>query len=161
MKSTELRPRSVIADGNKVGDLERAYFDPKQREIVGFAITTGGGFMKPEGGLIADRDEIQSIGHDVIMLTSATPTGAKTNERYGDLIDLDTLHGREIYSDQGQLLGHVEWSEFDELGFELTELAARAGIGADSQQAIAANRIIAIGPDVVTVTADPSGPPAS
>lgn len=151
MKSTELRPRSVVAGGKQVGDLERAYFDPKQRKIVGFAITTGGGFMTPESGLIADTNEIQSIGGDAIMLMGPSPSGAQTNEQYSDLIDLDTLHGRDIYTEQGQRLGRIEWSEFDERSFALTRMGVHTGDGHD--QVMSADRIIAIGPDVVTVRA--------
>jgi uncharacterized protein YrrD len=159
MKSTELRGYSVVADGKHLGDIERAYFDPKQRTVVGFAISTGGGFLMPEAGLIADSDEIHSIGRDAIMLTSPAPAGTKTNERYGELIDLETLHGRELYSDQGQRLGRVEWSEFDEQNFALTGLVTYSGVG--HHQEIAANRIIAIGPDVVTVKAGEPGSPPS
>lgn len=159
MKSTDLRGYSVVADGKRLGDLERAYFDPKQRTVVGFAISTGGGFMMPEAGLVADSNEIHSIGRDAIMLKSATPTGTTTNERYGDLIDLDALHGRELFTDQGQRIGKVEWSEFDDHTFALTGLITHSGVG--HHQEITADRVIAIGPDIVTVRAGDPRPAAS
>lgn len=159
MKSTELRPHAAVVDGKRLGTIERAYFDPKQRTIIGFAITTGGGFMMPEAGLIADHDEIASIGRDMITLTTATPAGTKTNEQYGDLIDLDSLHGRDVYTDQGQHLGRVEWSEFDERSFALTGLMTHSGTG--QHQPITASRIIAIGPDLISVKTDAAGSAAA
>jgi sporulation protein YlmC with PRC-barrel domain len=152
VKTTHLHglPAINVLDGSKVGDVERAYLDPAERRIVGFSIRTGGGFMKPEGGLLADSVEVQALGDAALTLLNNSPQGSETTARYDELIDLGALHGREVFTDGGTFLGHVADSELDERTFVVSTIdVAPSRMG--SNQEIQIGRVVTIGAEVVVV----------
>ncbi|MDP9362884.1 MAG: PRC-barrel domain-containing protein [Chloroflexota bacterium] len=160
MKNSDLKglPAINIADGAKIGDVERAYFDPVKKHVAGFAIAVEGGFLHPERAVIADTIEIHSLGSGALTLDSAEPQGVDTSQRYGELIDLDEIVGRDVYTEGGVHVGHVSAAEFDERTFTLAEIEVAAG-ALRHQRAISVGQITTIGSDVVVVSSAVLDPP--
>jgi sporulation protein YlmC with PRC-barrel domain len=161
VKSSDLKglPAINIADGAKVGDVERAYFDPAKKHIAGFAIAVEGGFLQPERAVIADTIEVHSLGSGALTLDSAEPKGGDTSQRYGDLIDLDEVIGRDVFTEGGVHVGPVSAAEFDERTFMLASIEAAPGFH-KTHRTIPVGQVTTIGPDVVVVSSAALDPPA-
>lgn len=153
MNEKELNRLIVInvADGSKVGEVERAYVDPKRKNIVGFAIDTGGGLFSPESAVMADTIEVHSLGSGALTLDSATPRGGETTARYDDLVDLASLHGHEVYTDDGTHLGKIDRIEFDEHTFALASFTIPSGLMGGGR-AVPIGEVLTIGPELVIVS---------
>jgi sporulation protein YlmC with PRC-barrel domain len=160
VNSKDLKGLSVInvTDGAKVGTVERAFLDPARKQIVGFAIDTGGGFLSPESSLLADTIEVRSLGSGALTLDNATPRGGDTSARYGDLVDLATVVGREVFTESGALLGHVGEAAFDDGTYALSEIEVVHGV-LQHRRTVPIGQVLTIGPEVVVVSAGaaPSG----
>ena len=158
-------PAINVADGSQVGIVERAFLDPAEKRLVGFAIDTGAGFLSPESGLLADTIEVRSLGPGALTLTTPSPRGGQTSARYGRLVDLETLHGREVVTDGGIALGRVGSSAIDERTFTLSAIEVSAG-SFRRPMAIPVGQVVSIGPDVLVVadavcTAEPEAASAA
>lgn len=138
-------------DGEKVGNVERAYFDPVKKHVVGFAIATEGGFLRPERAVIADTIEIHSLGSGGLMLDSATPQGVDTSRRFSSLIDLESIDGRDVFTEDGIHVGQVSAAEFDEHRYTLSTIAVAPGFF-KSDRTIPVGQVTTIGPDVIVVS---------
>lgn len=152
MKSTAIKglPAINVLSGSKVGDVNRAWLDPKERRVVGFSIDAAGGFLQPERSLMADTLEIQALGDAALTLLNDAPQGAETSSRYDDLIDLNALHGREVFTDSGQFLGHVASSTFDPHTFTLLDVEVSHG-SFSRDHAVPVAQVVTIGPEVIVV----------
>jgi uncharacterized protein YrrD len=161
VKSSEVKglPAININDGSKVGDVERAYFDPAKKHVTGFSIAVEGGFLHPERSVIADTIEVHSLGSGALTLESANPRGGDTSQRYGDLIDFDELVGRDVFTEGGVHVGPVSAAEFDERTFVLASLEAAPGFHKD-HRTIPVGQVTTIGPDVVVVSSAALDPPS-
>ena len=153
MNSKDLKGLAVIniADGAQLGTVERAFLDPKLKQVVGFAIDTGGGLLSPESSLLADTVEVHSLGSGALTLDNASPRGGDTSARYGDLVDLHALTGREVYTESGLLLGHAGSAEFDERTFALSAIEVSPGFF-QGHRAVPVGQIMTIGPEVIVVS---------
>lgn len=152
MKSTAIKglPAINVLDGSKVGDVDRAWLDPVERRVVGFSIDAGGGFLKPERSLMADTVEIQALGDAALTLLNDAPQGTETIARYDALVDLNALHGRDVYTDSGVFLGHVATTMLDPHAFTLLELEIAPGFFS-GHRSVPVAQVITIGPEVVVV----------
>jgi uncharacterized protein YrrD len=164
VNSKEVKGLAVInlTNGVKVGELERVFLDPKKKHVVGFVIDPGSGLLSPEASLLADTIEVHSLGSGALTLDSATPRGGDTSARYGDLIDLATLHGRQVFTVDGSYLGTIGSASFDERSFMMSAIEVSGGLF-ESNQEIPISQIMTIGPEVVVVAAEAarSGAPTS
>lgn len=154
MKSTQIKglPAINVRDGDKVGDVERAFLNPVERRVVGFVIETQTGLFQPERALMADTIEVQALGDAALTLINDEPRGAETTANYDRLVDLNALHGRDVYTEGGVHLGHVSEAEIDERDFTLSAIRIASGLfGHDHPIPVA--QVITIGPEVVVVSA--------
>ena len=160
MHSKQIKGLPVVAadDGSSLGAVERAYLDPVARRVIGFAIGTGAHLFGRESSRIVDTGEVAAFGPDALTLPDATGAkGAETIARYGDLIDLDDLNGRPVYTEGGTLVGGVGGATIDDRTFALNEFEAAPGLFKHSTP-IAADLLITIGPDVIVVRDAVSSP---
>jgi uncharacterized protein YrrD len=148
-----------VADGSKVGEVERAYVDPKRKHIVGFTIDTGGGLFSPETSVMADTIEVHSLGTGALTLDSATPGGGQTSGRYDELIDLSALPGRDVVTDDGTLLGSVGHVEFDERTFAISAIDLQSSLFGGGRS-IPVGQVMTIGRDLVVVSRAAAEPAA-
>lgn len=149
-------PAINVLNGTKVGDVERAYLDPVERRIVGFAIATSGGFLQPERGVLADTIEVQALGEAALTLLNSAPQGAETTRRYDELVDLAALQGREIFSVSGILLGHLADADLDERLLTLSAIDVSPHASHHPRE-IPVAQIVTWGPEVMVVqTAEPT-----
>jgi len=149
-------PAVSAADGEKIGQVERAYLDPQGRRVVGFAIGTGAHLFSTESSRMVDTGEIQAIGHDLLTLPDATSAqGQETTTRYGELIDLEDLTRRQIYTEGGTLIGGVASAEFDPHSFAWTSIEAGPG-HFKKHMVIPVDQIVTVGPEFVIVRNDVS-----
>lgn len=157
MKSTAIKglPAINVLDGDKVGEVERAYLDPVERRIVGFSINAGGGFLRSEMSLMADTVEIQALGDAALTLLSDQPQGSETVARYDALVDVNALEGRDVYTEGGVHLGHVAAATIDPHTYTLAGLELASGIFA-GHLTLPVAQIVTIGPEVV-VAAEGAG----
>lgn len=144
-------PVISVADAEQLGTVERAYLDPELRRIVGFSFHQAGGFLQPESAPLVDTSDIQSFGPDVLTLANpAMIRGKETADRYGELMDVDRLHGRQVFTEDGQDLGKIDSVEFDEHSYRLTGFELGSGFF-DSPQPVVVDDIVTIGPEVIVV----------
>lgn len=153
VNSKDLKGLAAInhTNGEKVGDVERAYLDPVKKHVAGFAIATEGGFLQPERSVIADTFEIHSFGSGALMLDSAKPQGKDTSQRYSSLIDLEEISGRDVFTEDGVHVGQVGSAEFSEHDFTLSSIDVVAG-ALRHHQTVPVGQVTTIGPDVVVVS---------
>ena len=150
-----------IADGERLGSIERAYLDPTNRRIAGFAVSALGGFMQPELDRLVDAEEVHSLGPDVMTVADTlSPIGRKINARYADFIDLNQLIGRQVITEGGTAIGQIASIDFDQASFRLTQMEVSPGFYA-TVTILPIDQVITIGLDIVVVVnavGDPSGP---
>ena len=143
-----------IADGTKLGAVERAYLDPEAKRLVGFAFGAGGGLLagETEATSLVDVDKIHSLGPDALTLDRPDAAqGQETGAAGGSLIDLDELTKRKVVTDGGTFVGQVASVEFDERSFRLTQIEASPGFF-KSNRTIPIDQVISLGSDVVVVS---------
>ena len=154
MNSKHVRGLAVvsIADGAKVGSLDRAYLDPALKQIVGFALASGGGLLgSSEPAMTIDTDEIHSLGPDAMTVDSATAArGVRTSSSAETLVDLDDLTKRKVLTEGGTLVGNLVSVDFDERTFRLTHVEASPGFF-KSNKHVPIDQVISIGHDLVVV----------
>ena len=159
MNSKDVKGLPVInvSDGSKIGDLERAFIDPRDRRIVGFAIDTGGGFMAPEHALLVDVSEIHSLGPAALTLENANPRGSEMSSRYSELIDLESISGMPFFTSGGTHVGQVRSTSFDERAYSLSSFDVSPGFF-QTHRDLPASSAITIGPEIVVAEDDVATP---
>lgn len=144
-------PVISVADAEQLGTIERAYLDAETRRIVGFSFHQSGGFLQPESAPLLDTSDIQSFGVDVLTIANpAMIRGADTAARYADLIDVDRLHGRQVFTEDGQDLGKIDSIEFDEHSYRLTGFEIGTGFF-ENPRPVLVDDIVTIGPEIIVV----------
>ncbi len=164
MDSHEVKGRPVvgIADGTRVGTVDRVFLDLAARRVVGFGIAAAGrrfgtGPGEPEPTLAASA--VRSLGPDALMVEDvAAAHAAWVAGNYREVTAADDLVGRKVVTEGGADVGHVSAVEFDAATFAVTGLTVASGVFR-SKSAIPIAAIVRIGPDVVVVAdADASTP---
>ena len=156
MKNGRIKGISVIsiAEGRKLGTIARAFFDPGTRQVVGFAVHQGGGLLSPEpdrGGII-DAEEVHALGPDALMIADESALlGQATDDRYGDLVDLDEVTSLKVVTEGGTQVGDVVALEVDERTFALQAVEVSPGFFQTNRE-IPAHQVVSIGDDVLVVS---------
>ncbi len=143
-----------IADGEKLGTVDRAYVDQASKRIVGFAVGSGGGLLAADSApaFKIDADEVHSLGPDAMTLDRKLEvSGEQTNARYGELTELDELTQRKVVTEGGTFVGQVASVDFDERTFRLTEFEASPGFF-KSNRRVPVDQVISVGADLVVVS---------
>jgi uncharacterized protein YrrD len=144
-------PVLSIDDGEKLGSVNRAYVDAGEKRVVGFAYSSGGGFLQVESELKLDTADIRSLGPDALMLDRKDgDTGASVSERYGQLLILDDIGSLPVMSESGISIGQMASLDFDHHSFALTQIEISPGYF-KANQAIPIEQVVAIGRDYVIV----------
>ena len=155
MNSKHVKGTAVvsIADGAKIGTIDRAYFDPATKQVVGFSLASGGGLLSGGGepAMTIDIDEIHSLGPDALTVDSAAAArGQRTSAATESLVDMDDLTKRKVLTEGGTLVGQLASVDFDEKGFRLTDIEVSPGFF-KSNKKVPIDQIVSIGSDVVVV----------
>ncbi|MDQ3043849.1 MAG: PRC-barrel domain-containing protein [Chloroflexota bacterium] len=143
-----------IADGRKLGTVDHIYFDPLDKRVVGFAVTSGGGLLSAESGSggIIDAADVHSLGPDALTVNDASALrGDDVSDRYASLIDISNLIKEKVVSEGGILVGQVVSVEFDPTSYELQEVEVSPGYF-KSNKHVSADQVTSIGQDVVVVS---------
>lgn len=153
MNDKQLRgiPVISVADADQLGTVERAFLDPEARRIVGFSFHQSGGFLQPESAPLLDTSDIQSFGPDVLTIANpAMIRGKDTAARYAELIDVERLHGRQVFTEDGQDVGKIDSVEFDERSYRLTGFEIGTGFF-ENPRPVLVDDIVTIGPEIIVV----------
>ena len=162
MKNSHLKGISVIsvAEGKKLGTVDRAYFDPERRTVVGLVVYEGGGLLSSEQdrSRVIDASEIHSLGPDALMVADeSVMRGEETTARYLELMDLNELVARKAVTEGGTQVGEVASVDVDEKTFTLRAIEVSPGFFQTNRE-IPAEQIVSVGRDVVVVSNEVCGP---
>lgn len=157
MNSKHLKGLTVIsiADGERLGTIDRVYLDPASKEVVGFSVRHGGGGLlapaddaAPE---LIDVDDVHALGQDAVTLSSkGDMRGDQTRAMLDSLMELDDLIKLKTVTEGGTYVGDVASLELDDRGFRIRELEVSPGFF-KSNRHVATGQVISIGHDLVVV----------
>lgn len=151
-----------VAGGKKLGTVDEVVISPDDGKLLGFVMRGGGVLARTEH--VIEADDIRSIGPDAITVdgddlahvpeaASEAIKAARTGGR--------SLMGRTAVTQQGTALGQIGDLMLDEDGRRLAAVVIGGGM-LGSSDAVPADRIVSVGPDVVVVSdidgAEESGP---
>ena len=140
-----------IADAERLGQVTRAYLDPKTMAVVGVVVDKGNGLMAPTSPMRIDAANVRSLGTDALMVDDLSVLGGdETVARYDDLVDLDSVLHHRVVTEGGTLVGQVASVSFDEQTFELTEVEASPGFF-KSNKVIPIAQVVTIGTELIVV----------
>ncbi len=143
-----------VQEGTKLGKVEQLLLDLMTQRVTALR-------AKGESGTFIVRfEDVQSIGADAITVASSaairTPSiGGATD----GLRDLDELGKLKVVDGAGTFLGTIAHIEFDPTSGEITQLTAHKGgmLGmGGTTTPIDARAIVSVGPELLTVTAEPA-----
>lgn len=147
-------PVISIADGERLGTVERTYVDPAGKRVLGVGYHVGGGLFTPEISPRLDADRIHSLGPDALMVVNKDAiSGEKIDQAFSNLTTLDDLVGRAVLTRGGAALGKVDSVAFDERTYRLTEFDVSRGMMAGTRS-IPAKQVKTIGLDYLIVADD-------
>lgn len=155
MNSKHLRGLAVvsIADGEKVGTIDRVFTDMEAKRIAGFSVTQGAGLLHLQPGEteFIDADDVHALGPDAMTLNDRTVVrGDSTGGRFESLIELQDLLRHKVVTDGGTALGQVASIDFDPANFNLSSLEVSPGFF-QSNVDIPADKVLNVGSDLVVV----------
>jgi uncharacterized protein YrrD len=140
-----------VRDGKKLGQADEVVISPDDGRVLGFVMKTGG--LLRNGESIVEIDDVRAIGRDAITVegdevahTSEAATEAFSQARSGGR----ALPGRKVVTQGGTLVGQVDDIAIDEDGRRVTALLLGGGL-LEQSDALAADRIVSVGPDVIVV----------
>ena len=157
-----------LANGTKVGTVDRVYLDPRRKEIVGFSFHQGGLFGGKASGVV-DVGNVHAFGPDAVTIDAAAAVRSELaiDARCDGLIDLEDLLKRTIITEGGTVVGHVAAVQFGQDSSKLTAIEVSGGLF-QGTRVIASDQIAQIGAELVVVAdavvtgapGDASPPPA-
>ena len=140
-----------VRDGKKLGQADEVVISPDDGRVLGFVMKTGG--LLRNGESIVEIDDVRAIGRDAITVegeevahTSEAASEAFSQARSGER----ALAGRKVVTQGGSLVGQVDDVAIDEDGRRVTALLLGGGL-LEQSDAVAADRIVSVGPDVIVV----------
>lgn len=153
MRGTEIKGLSVvsIADGERVGRIDRLFIDPHQRVIAGFDVTAPGGLLSPGPTTFIRTGEIHALGRDALTINRSDILHiAGPTLDHSDLFELDDLRKDKVGTESGEVVGTVVDFEFDPKTFALTEMEVSPGLFKPNLT-VPATLIVSMGKDLVIV----------
>lgn len=159
MNSKQLKGLAVIsiADGEKLGTIDRVLVDPAAHKVVGFGVRHGGGGIIPTPMDSADEelidvDDIHALGQDAITLDDKGKVrGDNTRAQGAKLIDLDELTKLKVVTEGGTYLGDLASAEIDEISYAFKELEVSPGFF-QSNRHVPISQIVNIGHELIVVS---------
>jgi uncharacterized protein YrrD len=161
MQASELKGRAVVvlANAEKVGQVEDILFDAPFRQVLGFRVKRGGLLGKTEA---VPRESVTSIGSDA--LTVASPEMINDEERFAQLGGAATLGkvmGTKVVTEGGQLLGTISQLEIDDDARSVTSYVLSASlvdrVMRHDEEAVQAGEVVRLGEGGIMVVADAVG----
>ncbi|MGH2560875.1 MAG: PRC-barrel domain-containing protein [Thermomicrobiales bacterium] len=141
-----------IAEGDKVGLINRIYLDPQSRKIGGLSVEPGGSLLEPDSRKLIDIDDIHSLGPDALTLADKDAVcGDQTNERWMELVDLDDVVKEKVVTEGGEYVGQVTTIQFESSTWSLTGVEVSPGFFRDNKM-IGNEDVTTIGPELVIVS---------
>jgi sporulation protein YlmC with PRC-barrel domain len=158
MYVTDLRGLRIISlvSAFRMGTVEDALLDPSCRYVAALAVRQYG----PGKRQYIVRDAVQRVGHRAVVLGGSDDEPAPpTLEAPDRLINLRTLIGLEVVSDQGNLMGRVRNAVVDTstLAIEAYEVAqsglgrVRAPLRVDASQTLSGSKDVLIVPETAVM----------
>ncbi len=156
MNSKQVKGLAVvsIADGKKLGSVNHIFVDPVQKQVVGFAVSSGHGLLssEPDQGMVVDASDVHSLGPDALTLTDASAArGEAMNSAYAGLLDTDQLTKRKVLTEGGTMVGGVASLEFDPTSYRLTGIEVSPGFF-QTNRMISVDQVTNIGEELIVVS---------
>jgi uncharacterized protein YrrD len=154
MNSKQIHGLAVvsIADGAKVGTIDRIYLDPVGKQIVGFAIKPEGARLSRDTPNLIDVDDVHSLGPDALTLSdTGAVRGDRTRAYLDGLVATDDLTKRKVVTEGGTYVGEVADLEFADGGYALTGIEVSPGFF-KSNKLVPTDQIVNIGAELVMVS---------
>jgi len=141
-----------VRDGKKLGQVSETVVSPDDGRLLGFVIKSGGLLSRDES--VVEIGDVRSIGADAVTVEgdelahqADAATDAFREARGGDR----TLIGRKVVSQGGSVVGQIADVVISEDERRVTGLVLGGGVF-EKGDALSADRIVSVGPDVVIVT---------
>jgi len=158
MNSKQLKGLAVIsiADGEKLGSIDRVLVDPVAAKVVGFSVRQGGGGIlsspvETDAEQMVDVDDIHALGKDAITLQDkGSVRGDQTSTRLQSLLDLDQMAKLKVITEGGTYVGEMVSAEINERSYGLTELEVSPGFF-KSNRHVPIAQVVNIGHDLIVV----------
>lgn len=113
MRISQLRGLRVISlsEALKMGTVEDVLLDPTCRWVAALRVRGGGAMGKTH---LVMRQAVKRVGQHAVIIGAPVGVTEETSEPSLDrLIDLKTLIGLEVVTDEGTLLGRIHDAEID------------------------------------------------
>jgi uncharacterized protein YrrD len=153
MKGSEIKGLAVvsIADGERIGTIDRVYVDPHNLSIAGFDVTEQGGFLSPGRTTYIRTDEVHALGPDALTINHGGifQEPGRTVDR-DELFEIDHLRQDEVATEGGEHIGSVADFDFDPQTFAIAEVEINRGL-LKSNLIVPATLIMSMGKDLVIV----------
>lgn len=116
-----------LADGSKLGTIDKVYLDPERKEIAGFSFHQGGFLGKTTG--MVDASDVHAFGADAV--TVADPSVVRSELAIGSrrdaLVELESLLKRKVLTEGGTYVGQVVSVRFGHDSHCLTAIEVSQG----------------------------------
>lgn len=152
-KRKELQGLAVldVSGGKKLGTVGDVVVSPDDGRVM--ALTIAGGMLGGNGSYVAAED-VRAIGADAITVDGenvARPESEMPDDLRAARDVSRQLPGKKVVTENGTLLGTVHDVLVDESALRVSGLTIGGGL-LSSEDAIAADRIVSVGPDALIVT---------
>ena len=152
-KRKELQNLAVVdvTGGKKLGSVGDLIVSPDDGSILG--LTLSGGMLGKSTSFVA-VDDVHAIGADAIMVQGEEAVRAESEMTDSIRAARDAsagLTGKKVVTENGALVGTVSDYLIDESALRVTGLTLGGGL-LSSEEGIAADRVVSIGPDAIIVT---------
>lgn len=141
-----------VRDGKKLGRVDEVVISPDNGRLLGFVMKPGG-LLGGSAETIVEADDIRSIGVDAVTVegeevahVSEAANEAFRAAREGDRV----LVGRKVMTQDGTFVGQIRDVAVNEDARRVTALMVGGGL-LERDDALSADRIVSVGPDVVVV----------
>jgi uncharacterized protein YrrD len=164
-KRKELQGLAIVdvSGGRKLGSVGDLVVSPENGRIV--ALTVSAGMFGGADSWVAAED-VRAIGADAVTVEAENVARPDAEMPHGTRAARDAsraLIGKKVVTEHGTLLGAISDYFFDETAMRVTGLTIGGGL-LSTEDGVAADRIVSVGPDAVIVTdpgAERRGPDAA
>lgn len=140
-----------VRDGKKLGHADEIVVSPDDGRLLGFVMKGGGLFGGKES--IVEIDDVRAIGRDAITVEGdeVAHTPEASAEAFREARGSGrSLVGRKIVTQGGTMVGQVHDIVLNEEQRRVTSLTIGGGL-LEQGDALPANRIVSVGPDLVVI----------